>query len=484
MKQFKPLSLVTVIGTALLLSCVAALAQNADVSNSEARKPNIIFLLADDLGWGDLSCYGHPELKTPNIDQLAAGGKLFTNFYAMSSVCSPSRAAFLTGQFPVRNRVYGHFSAPEENAERGMPNWLDPSAPSYARQLQKAGYATAHFGKWHLSLPSGVGAPAPTEYGFNLSKAYLASGPQLPVAREENPYFRAQSTEAIVDETIEFIRANQGRPFYVSAWTLTPHTVLNPTDEQMAPFIDEFAPDPEHISHVGAKVVYYATVNDLDIQVGRLVAALEDLGLEKDTLIVFSSDNGPETMWIGGASHSGIGSTGPFRGRKRSLYEGGIRMPFIVSWPGTIAPGQVDRESVLAAVDLMPTFCALAGVEVPSGPAAPDGENVLPALLSGPMERSTPLFWEFHYEVDFGHVIHKSPYTALRVGDWKFLSNPGGGRVELYDIPNDPTELNNLAAYERGVTKEMQQQLKHLRAEMPQVSIEAAAGTDHYPWPE
>ena len=182
-------------------------------TNHLAQKPNIIFILTDDMGWGDLSCYGHGELKTPNLDRLAKQGKLFTQFYVSSGVCSPSRVAFTTGQFPARFGVHGHFSSHEENQQRAMPDWLDPTAPTVAKQLKKAGYATAHFGKWHMCTPSGEGAPEPKEYGFDISRGYLASGPQLPVQSTGNPYFRAQTTEAIIDETIKFIENNKGKPF-------------------------------------------------------------------------------------------------------------------------------------------------------------------------------------------------------------------------------------------------------------------------------
>jgi len=483
-KKFLGVSWRAIVCTGLSLCSVAGVADEGSRAAMAGSKPNIVFIMADDLGWGDLSAYGHYEIETPNLDELAADGKLFTNFYAMSPVCSPSRAGILTGRFPARHRVHGHFAGSEHNEARGMPDWLDPSAPSFARRLQDGGYATAHFGKWHLSLPSGEGAPPPTEYGFDVSRAYLGAGPSLPIEREGNPDFRAQSTKAIVDETIDFVRTHRDRPFYVSVWTLIPHTVLNPTEEQMAPFIEKYAPDIPGHPHAGAKAVYYATVRDLDRQVGRLMEALEKMGLKEETLVIFSSDNGPETIHIDGASHSGIGSTGPFRGRKRSLYEGGIRVPFIVSWPGVIPKGRVDRESVLAGVDFMPTFCELAGVEPPSGEAASDGESMLGALGAGPKERQKPLFWEFHYEIPFGHVIHKSPFTALRDGDWKLLTNPGGERTKLYDLANDPTELDDLSRRELGVAKELKGKLRDLRRPMPEAPISENAGTNAYPWPE
>jgi arylsulfatase A-like enzyme len=246
-----------------------------------AEKPNIIFILADDMGWGDLSCYGHSELQTPNLDRLAGQGKLFTQFYVNSGVCSPSRVAFTTGQFPARHGVHGHFSSVEENEERHMPDWLDPAVPTLAKQLKAQGYATAHFGKWHMTTTdAGVPAPEPTEYGFDKALGYLSSGPQLlGNSKKTDPYFRAKTTKAIVDETIQFIEENKGKPFYINAWTLIPHTCLNPTPEQMAPFMEKFAPRLEGHPHAGARVVYYSTIADFDTQVGRLMDKLDEMGI-------------------------------------------------------------------------------------------------------------------------------------------------------------------------------------------------------------
>lgn len=447
-----------------------------------ARKPNFIFILADDMGWGDLSCYGHPELRTPNLDRLAGQGKLFTQFYVCSGVCSPSRVSFTTGRYPARYGVHGHFSSPEENRQRNMPNWLDTGAPTIAKQLKKAGYKTAHFGKWHMSQVPPSDSPEPKEYGFDISKGYLCSGEQIPVESAENPYFRAQSTEAIIDETIKFIEENKSEPFYINAWTLIPHTILNPTPEQMSEY-ENYKPNILGKPHAGAKVVYYATINDLDREVGRLLDKLRQLGLEEDTIVIFSSDNGPEDIHFTGASHSGIGSPGPFRGKKRSLYEGGIRVPLIISWKDKIQQGSIDNDSVLASADFLPTICELAGAEVPDGNNAPDGESAADIILSNTRPRKTPLMWEYHYEMEFGHIIHKNPIMAIRQDNWKLLINPDESRIELYDIPNDPTELNNLADKNTAIVKMLKEKLLDWHNEMPKADISQRAGNNDYPWP-
>lgn len=317
-------------------------------SQAGAKPPNILFILTDDLGWGDLSCYGNQRLKTPNLDRLARQGTLFTQFYVNGPVCSPSRAAFMTGQFPARHRVHGHFATPEENRRRGMPNFLDPSVPTLPRLLKKAGYRTAHFGKWHLG--SGPGAPLPDAYGIDVHKTVNSNDTQWAEARA--PGFRARSTRLIVDAALEFIKQDLNRPFYLNLWTLLPHAPLDPTKEQLEPFM-KLSPQTES-GHLGAHQIYFASLRDLDTQLGRLIDELDSLGLRENTLILFSSDNGPEDIHVRNASHSAFGSPGPFRGRKRSLYEGGIRVPFIARWPARIPAGRVETHPVLSGVFYRP----------------------------------------------------------------------------------------------------------------------------------
>ena len=194
--------------------------------------PNVIFILADDMGWGDLSCYGNPRMKTPNLDRLASQGTLFTQFYVNGSVCSPTRSAFMTGMFPARNRMHGHLATEELNRQRAMPNCLDPSIPNVASTLRGAGYRTAHFGKWHLGR--WTGAPLPDAYGFDHHMSVSSNETK---GDEMGAGFRARSTQWIVDNALEFIRREpKGRPFYTQLWTLLPHAPLAPTAEQLAPF--------------------------------------------------------------------------------------------------------------------------------------------------------------------------------------------------------------------------------------------------------
>jgi len=444
-------------------------------SAPKPRGPNFVFIFADDLGWGDLGCYGNGQIRTPNLDELAGNGTLFTQFYVNGSVCSPSRTAIMTGHFPSRHRVHGHFAAAKQNAARGMPNWLDPKVPTVTGLLRDAGYATGHFGKWHLG--SGEGAPSPGEYGIDEHVTATSSGPQLTGVGDE--YFRANSTAQIVDRTIRFIEKNRDKPFYVNVWTLVPHATLHPTDEQMKPY-QRYA--PRGVPYKGAKQIYYASVSDLDRQIGRLIKKIDEMGLAGNTVIAFSSDNGPEDFDIGNAVHSGIGSAGPFRGRKRSIYEGGVRMPFIVRWPGHTPAGRIDDTSTIAAVDWLPTVCSLAGVK-PPGDVDPDGEDMSQAILGRPRERTRPLMWEWRFRI-FGEMVHRSPVLAIREGKWKLLMNPDRSRIELYDIPADPTELDNVGVQHPDVVKRLSEKLLEWQGTLPPGPVEEVAGSNAYPWPK
>ena len=442
---------------------------------SQRKRPNFVFIFADDLGWGDLGCYGNKQIKTPNLDQLAKDGLLFTQFYVNGSVCSPSRTSIMTSHYPARHRVHGHFATNKQNKARAMPNWLDPKVYTVTGLLKNIGYTTGHFGKWHLG--SGEGCPTPSDYGIDEHCTRSSSGPQLEGVSDG--YFRAKSSSQIVDRTIDFIEKNRDKPFYVNVWTLVPHATLHPTEEQMKPY-ERYG--PRGVPYKGVKQIYYASVTDMDYQIGRLIKKIDELGLAENTLIAFSSDNGPEDLNIRNAVHSGIGNTGPFRGRKRSLYEGGIRMPFIVRWSGHTPAGRVDDTSIVAGADWLPTVCNLAKVKIPDN-LNPDGEDMSAALLGKPKRRSKPLMWEWRFRI-FGDMVHKSPMLAIREGNWKLLMNPDRSRIELYDIFNDPTELDNVANQYKSLVNKLSRQLLKWQATLPPGSIENVAGSNAYPWPK
>lgn len=454
------------VGAVVVFGCV-------DLPAADAAKPNVLFILADDLGWGDLGCYGNRFVKTPNLDRVAAEGTLFTNFYVCGSVCSPSRCAFFTGTYPARQKIHGHFATPQMNSNRGMPQWLDPAVPNVARLLKSAGYATAHVGKWHLTTET-AGAPKVTDYGFD----YFGSTERGAEVNRKDPYYRANSTKLFVDETLQFIRDQQGKPFFVQLWTLIPHATLNPTPEQIAVYNNL---SNGTIPHKSARTLYYATLGNLDFQIGRLMDGLKELGVADNTLVVFSSDNGPEEIFIKNAGHTGVGSPGPFRGRKRSLYEGGVRVPFIVRWPGHVPAGRVDDDSIVAGCDLLPTVAKLTGAQVPVGTTL-DGEDVSDILLGQTRARSRPLTWEWRFNIA-GHPANISPRLAIRDGNWKLLLNPDRSRVELYDIKNDRMQVDNVAGQRPDLVERLSGQVIDWSRTLPEGPSDRAGGSNDYPWP-
>jgi arylsulfatase A-like enzyme len=470
-----------------------------DVSGTQFpkhRSPNIIFILCDDLGWGDLACYGHTLIKTPNIDRLAREGTLFTQFYSASPVCSPSRAAFMTGQFPAKLRVHDYLPVPllPHQVKAGTAQFMDVNVPTVARALQQAGYATAHFGKWHLG--DGPDAPDVKDYGFDRVRVTHGRGPSFGEWWTD-PTFRPRCSELLVDEAIQFVEdcvsgtllcsvpettggpvpETTARPFFINLWLLDPHATLNPTAEQMAPYEHLM---PQGVKYPGAMAVYYSVVTNLDAQIGRLMAKLDELGLAEDTLVIFSSDNGPEDICIPGSSHSAAGDT-PFRGRKRSLYDGGVRMPFIARWPGQVPAGQVS-ESVISAVDFLPTMCNLAGCGS-SLNAELDGEDVSDILFGAGRARTKPLFWDFRFR-QAGSLIHHSPQLAMLDGKWKLLMNRDGSRVELYDVSDNRMEVDNLADQEPGRVAQMSARLIEWADTLPPGDPVDGAGILLYDWPE
>ncbi|MFZ9747788.1 MAG: sulfatase-like hydrolase/transferase [Opitutaceae bacterium] len=441
---------------------LAALAVASAGGAAAAERPNVIFVLADDLGWGDLGHRGHPYARTPHLDRLAAEGTSVANFYVNSTVCSPSRVAFMTGQYPARQGFHHITSSLDVNRRRRVPDWLDPDVPTVADVFRRAGYATAHFGKWHLGKYGR--SPAPEAYGFDEALVTSGPGETLKAPGGEGGADPARMTAATFDHGLEFIRGRQGKPFYLNLWSPLPHAPLRMSAEQREPY-GALVPDPAAFGPWMANYLraarapadqlrmYLAAVEDLDRHVGRLLAELARLGLERDTLIVFSSDNGPEDYYIGNAANAGLGSPGPFRGRKRSLYEGGVRVPFIVRWPGRIPAGRTDAESIVSGIDLLPTLAALAGV--PLAPVVPggtiDGEDLSAALRGQPAPRRRPLHFEWFFEV-VGDRAYFPPPLAIRDGTWKFYGDYAGGALELYDVTRDPGETRNLAGDHPAVT--------------------------------
>ena len=439
---------------------------NLRAKDAKPQRPNIVFLFTDDQGWGDLGCYGHPYLKTPNLDRLAKDGTRFEQFYSCASVCSPSRTAFMTGLYPARHHIHRHLSNHGHNKHNKMPDFLDPKATTVTRLVQQAGYRVGHFGKWHLGHTKG--APEPGAYGIDEYRTLVGTGPGWD--RDGNPTKKdlaiasydsctskdrlwTHSMDLFVDQAIAFIEKSNGKPFYLNVWAMLPHAPNRPTPEQLAEYknlkanpqdfkswMRRYAKDAKNLQEQMKN--YCAVMGQIDSAVGRLMKKLDELKLTNNTLVFMTSDNGPEDYHIGNVRNSGMGSVGVLRGRKRSLYEGGVRMPCIARWPGVVPAGKVDKTSVMGAVDWLPTVCSIAGVTTPD--IQPDGEDVSDILRGNRRPRRGPLFWEWRAGV-VGNKAYRPPALAIRNGKWKLYANPDGTRKELYDIPKDPEERTNLA---------------------------------------
>lgn len=441
----------------LLLCCL--LSPAASLSAAEPRsRPNVVMLLIDDMGWGDFSCFGNKDAATPNIDRLAAEGIRFSQFYVNSPICSPSRCALTTGQYPQRWRITSYLNNRADNARRGVADWLDPRAATLPRLLQQAGYATGHFGKWHLGGQRDVdNAPLITTYGFDRSLTnFEGMGPKLlpltlkpgdtvagriweDAVRLGSPVTwmqRSEITTGFIDAALAFIddAAREKKPFYINLW---PDDVHSPFWPPVAQWRDN------------KRGLYLAVLEAMDRQFGKLFDRLRaDPALRDNTLLLVCSDNGPE---------AGAGSAGPFRGGKATLYEGGVRSPLIAWGPGLLAKnsaGTHNATSVFAAFDLVPSLLSLAGVAVPRDVKF-DGENVLPALLGrSAATRAAPLMWRRPPDRKTWPpaVTEPQPDLAIREGDWKLLCNYDGAKPQLYHLATDAGEKNNVAAEHAALT--------------------------------
>lgn len=458
----------------LALSTADALPVGASTDTQRTR-PNIVVILADDLGWGDLSVQGNKAFATPSIDRLAAEGLRWTQGYQAGSTCTPTRAALLTGRFPAELKLFSPLVENGRNSVLGNADRLDPDVPTIADLLQKAGYETIHIGKWHLTV--GATAETPREYGFRRARwVDLREGDRDLTALTE----RATNSATLVDAAIEEIdRASAtDSPFYMQLWLSDPHAPVAPSEAQRAPFrrnVPEGMTAPDEL--------YAAAVTELDRHIGRFLDALNARNLSANTLLVLTSDNGPATSAMAPVRWSAAGSAGPFRGGKRSLYEGGIRVPWIVRWPGVVPPATVDRESVICGLDLVPTVASLVGgVEVEDAVRSTwDGVDFSRAMRTpkdgtqAPFHRARPLIWEWRYPIE-GPVFWKSPVLAVRDGDWKYLWNPDGSREELFDLATDPLELRDVAPLHRDVTDRLRVQLRDWYAALPKDGTHSEAG--------
>ncbi len=415
------------------------------------QRPNVLFVLIDDMGYGDLSCFGCKRVQTPQIDKLANEGIRFTQFYVNAPICSPSRVALMTGQYPLRWRITSYLATRQEDHDRGIADWLSPDAPMLARYLHDAGYYTAHVGKWHMGGQRDVGdAPLITKYGFDTSltsfeglgervlpifdpepgkKEFVHEPTKMSADLGGGPIHwveRHKVTETYVDRAIKEIDSaeKQNKPFYVNLW---PDDVHSPVQAPPALRGDN-----------SPTANYLGVTTEMDRQFGRIFDRVRsDTKLRDNTIIIVASDNGPE---------GGLGTTGGLRGSKGMLWEGGIREPLIVWSPSRIAKdqaGSTNETTVIAGMDLSPTVLALTGVKEPAN-AKPDGVDMSDAFIgrSAP-QRSTPIMWVRPPDRPGPH--NGWPDLAIRDGNWKLLVFRDGSRAELFDLSTDVAEKHNLA---------------------------------------
>jgi len=446
------------------------------------EQPNFIFIMSDDQGWGDLGSYGHPSLRTPQLDQLAKEGMIFTQFYTSASICTPTRAGFMTGQFPARVGVHSQISTAEKMQELDSAVYLDPKYPMLPRALQGVGYHTMHIGKWHLSpwLHRDPILPRPDAYGFTEYLTPYLNWPETKYGKNwAQPTHRARSSELFVDQAIQYIekREQDKTPFYLQVWLLDPHVPLIPESDQMRhyddlrvkqPYIDNPDADPTRI--------YSNVLSEMDAQLGRLFESVRNSGLAENTFIIFTSDNGAATP----SSYDyyvGTGSNGPFRGEKGSLYEGGFRVPLIVWRPGHVPAGKVDRESISSLVDFFPTMAALGQAATP---ANLDGVDIQKVWEGSPMVNRPPLFWEWRYNQPRTWQ-NRSPMLAVRDGDWKLLMNPDDSRVELFNLRLDPMENGNMAEQQPQIVSRLRKELLEFHQSLPGEVFDKQAGNVSHP---
>jgi len=427
------------------------------------KRPNIVFILADDLGAGDLHSTGHPYAKTPNLDKLATEGIQFERAYMAAAWCAPSRYGLMRGLYPAR----------DFNSSKN----LKPNEPSITKILNDAGYTTAHFGKWHLNWGMDF-AESPGDFGIDehFTTNHNGNGKTWTKEQRKEKHWREKTTDAYVDMAIDFINKNKSekdpKPFYMNLWIYPTHSYINPTPEQLAVYkglkvnLDDFSEQQQEfltfVSKHGdidkAMQAYCADVTAMDKALGRLFDYLKENGLDENTIIVFSSDNGPGPLTKQIEDESvverykarptllnSVGSAKDYRDRKLSFHEGGIRVPFIVSWPGQFPEGKVDDTTIIQGVDWLPTIASICNVDLPK--SIYDGIDVKSAFFGEGNTRKEPVFWS-----------EKSSSVILKK-NWKGVLMKN--KFALYDIVKDPSETIDMKDVHADIAKDLENDLQN-----------------------
>ena len=456
----------------------------AGCQQSATAPPNIIYFLADDLGYGEVGVYGQQIIRTPNIDRLASEGLRFTNHYSGSPVCAPSRCTLLTGRHTGHCYVRDNFELGgfADDEERGQLPLL-PGAFTLGRMLQEAGYATAVIGKWGLGGPESTGIP--NEQGFDFFYGYLDQkqahnyypthlwrNTQWDTLRNEyfhphqrfggeDPYDLAEyerykgqdyAPDLMVEEALNFIRLNSASPFFLYMPHVAPHLALQVPDEELDQYNNLITEEPYdgshgYLPHIRPQSAYAAMITRMDSHLGLLMELLDELDIADNTLVLFSSDNGP--TYVGGVDTTLFNSAGGLRGGKGEVYEGGIRVPMIAWWPGAVAPG-TTTDHISAFWDVVPTVAEIIGIELE---APLDGSSFLSVLRDEEPPPHSEMYWEYH-----GRNWHGA--QAVRIDEWKGVRL--GGRVdaeapiELYNLATDPSESQNVASDHPEIVSKIQ----------------------------
>lgn len=475
------LNLIAIIALSIgFFSCKKNENKQNEAENQPYKKPNIIYILADDLGYGDLSCYGQTKFSTPNIDKLASQGMLFTQHYSGSTVCAPSRSTLMTGMHTGHTVIRGN------KVRRNNKELLEGQFPlpdktyTLPEMLKEKGYKTGAFGKWGLGFPGSEGDPVnqgfDTFFGYNCQRLghnyypyhLWSNKDSIVLAGNAGKKKGTYGPDLIHKQTLKFIEDNKADPFFLYVASIIPHAELVAPEKILENFRGSYEPEnrfegvdagPEfrngpYGSQEECHATFAAMVSILDQQVGEIIDKVKMLGLDKNTLIVFTSDNGPHQE--GGADPAYFNSNGALKGHKRDLYEGGIRVPMIVSWPGKVK-ANTQTDHISAFWDVFPTFASLVEVDIPSDI---DGISFLPTLLSSSKKQKQHqfLYWEFH---------EKGGRQAVRMGDWKgvkynVLNNSNTG-IELYDLSKDIEEKNDIANEHPRIVKEIEKFMETAR---------------------
>ncbi len=421
-----------------------------------AERPNIVLIMCDDLGYGDLGCFGNDKNLSPHLDKLAKEGLKLTSFYSASPVCSPSRAGFMTGRTPNRLGIYDWIPHNSGVFMRG-------GEITIAQLLKKAGYNTCHVGKWHLNSKVDNTEPTPGDAGFD--HFFYTQNNAAPHHMQINNFIRngektepteGPSSHVVVAEALRWLESkDQSQPFYLNVWFHETHEPVASSDEFLARYPDEKNNDLQH---------YRGNVTQMDAAVGKLLAYLDEKKLREKTLVIFTSDNGPETLNRYKTANRSYGTPGPLRGMKLHVTEAGYRVPGIVSWPGRVAAAVSDVPA--SSLDFLPTMCALAGVAAPNDRAL-EGTNIAPLFFGKAIERTQPLYWQYD------RAISPPWQVAIRDGSWKLLANATLDKFALYNLDDDIAEQKDRSGEQPERLQQMIATMKKIHASVAEDGIKS-----------